>query len=64
MTKFIEFLNSFGLNVSEDSSNLLLFACSICILAIVAFLSVVNIMLYFGVIYIFDRKEFLSKVSK
>ena len=64
MDKFIEFLNGWGIHVQSDSSHLFLFACSILILAVVTLFSFINIMLYFGVLFLFDNTEFLNKLSQ
>lgn len=64
MTNFIEFLNSIGIHVSEDSSPILLFACSVCILSIVSLLCFINIMFYFSILFILDNEKILSKLSQ
>lgn len=53
-----------GTHVSESSSPLLLFACSILLLSIVALLSFIYILIYLGVLYIVNTKTVLDKLSK
>lgn len=64
MTKFIEFLNGIGIQVTEDSAPILLFACSVWILSIVSLFCFINIVLYFSIFFISDNEKFLSKLSK
>ena len=53
MSQFIEFLNSYGLHVIESNSDIFLFACSIFVLAFVILISFINIVIYYGVLYIY-----------
>lgn len=64
MPQFIEFLHSLGFNVSESSSPILLFAFLVCILSIISLLSFINILIYFGILYLSDNKVLLGKLSK
>lgn len=64
MTNFLEFLNSIGIHVSEDSAPILLFACSVWILSIVSLLCFINIIFYFSILFILDSERILIKLSK
>ena len=64
MSNFLEFLNSIGIHVNENSAPILLFACSIWILAIVSMLCFINIMFYFSILYILDNEKVLIKLSQ
>lgn len=47
MKSFFEFLNYFGIHISESSPPIVLFSCSILVLSIVALSCFINIMLYY-----------------
>ena len=64
MTNFLEFLNSLGIHVSEDSAPILLFACSVWILSIVSLFCFINIIFYFSILFIFDNEQVLIKLSR
>jgi hypothetical protein len=66
MNNFINLLNSLGIPVSVDSSAqpILLFLYLILFFSIFALLSVINIGIYLGVLYLSNNKLFLDKVSK
>lgn len=66
MKEVMEFLSNFGIhvNISESSDPILLLCCSILVLAIVALFSFIQVLLYFGVLYITDHKYIIDKISK
>jgi hypothetical protein len=57
MELFFEFFKFFGLNVTENSNIFVLFLVVILILNIIALLCIFNILLYVGVIYLFNDKN-------
>jgi hypothetical protein len=65
MNTFNNFLNYLGLtmNVSEESSAILLLSISHLIMAVIGFLCFINIAIYFIVVYFLDEK-LLSKISE
>ncbi|SRR6266436_7526029 len=64
MNNFINLLNSLGISVSVDSSPILLFLYVILFFSILGLLSVINIGIYLGVLYLSNNKLFLDKISK
>jgi hypothetical protein len=64
MNNFVNLLNSLGIPVSVDSSPILLFLYLILCFSILALLSVINIGVYLGVLYLSNNKLFLDKISK
>lgn len=60
----IEYFKSFGLKVSESTDPLLLLLCVLVILSIIALLCVLNILLYGGIVYIFEDKARFEKYTK
>ena len=67
MMRFInEFLHLIGLDVdlSYSSSGFLLMTCAILLLSTIAYISFINIVIYFISLYIIEHKFFLDKVSK
>jgi len=63
MNNFINLLNSLGISVSLDSSPILLFLYVIICFAIFGLLSVINIGIYLGFIYLSNNK-LLDKLPK
>ena len=61
-----DFLRLFGFNVElgDSSSPIFVFACCVLVLNIVGLLCFINVLIYFGAIYIIDHKVFLDKISK
>jgi hypothetical protein len=64
MNNFINLLNSLGISVSVDSSPVLLFLYLILCFSILGLLSVINIGIYLGALYLSNNKLLLNKVSK
>jgi hypothetical protein len=64
MNNFINLLTLLGIPVSVDSSPILLFLYLILFFSILALLSVINIGIYLGVLYLSNNKLFLDKISK
>lgn len=66
MNIFTEFLHSLGVNITIDgnSSPVVLFACVILVLSVIALLCFINIVLYFAVLYITEHKVFIDKINK
>jgi len=66
MNNFIKFLNLFGISVSFDSSPILLFLYVILCFAILGLFSFINIGVYLGILYIFNKnnKRLLDRLSK
>lgn len=64
MNNFINLLNSLGISISLDSSPILLFLYVILFFAILGLLSIINIGIYLGVLYLSKNKLFLDKISK
>nr|YP_010697859.1 hypothetical protein P1Q01_mgp06 [Phellinidium ferrugineofuscum]WCF76820.1 hypothetical protein [Phellinidium ferrugineofuscum] len=66
MINIIAFLKYLGIhvNVNEFSSPILLFACSILIMSILALIIFIQIILYFAIKHITDDKVLLDKISK
>lgn len=64
MQIFIDLLNSLGMNVSSNSSPLILFLIVIIGFALLGMLSVLNIGIYLAVLYLSNNKLFLDKISE
>lgn len=66
MKELIDLLKLLGVhvNISESSSPILLFACSILVLSIIALFCFINILLYFTILHITDNKLLLDKLSR
>jgi len=63
LTIFFDLFNYIGINIKPDSPPLLLFACSIFMLAVLCLISFITIILYIVVIYISEHKILLNKIS-
>lgn len=64
MNNFINLLNLLGITVDSSSSPILLFLYLILFFSILALLSVINIGIYLGLLYLSNNKLFLDKISK
>lgn len=68
MNNFINLLNSLGIHLPVNGSSLsqpiLLFLYLILFFSILALLSIINISIYLGVLYLSNNKLFLDKISK
>lgn len=58
-----DILNQIGIPIHPDSPAILLFACSIFMLAVICLLSFINIIIYITVIFVCENKTLLSKLS-
>ena len=61
MTQSFNFL--LGISVNSESSPLLLFSCSILFLAIVALLCIINIIIYYTIITIFEDTDRIERLT-
>ena len=64
MDKFFELLTGLGINVTPDSSPIVLLLSSVLVLSLIAFLSFINIGIYLISLHITNHKLFLDKISK
>lgn len=64
MKEIIEFFKAYGFHVNELTDLLLLLLCVIVILATVALICVLNKLMYIGIIYIFEDKNRLERITK
>jgi hypothetical protein len=64
MNNFINLLNSLGIHVSVESSPILLFLYLIVFFTIFGLLSIINIGIYVGVLYLSNNKLLLDKISE
>jgi hypothetical protein len=64
MNNFINILNSLGISVSLHSSPILLFLYLIVFFAILGLLSIINVIVYLGVLYLGNSRLFLNKLKK
>ena len=63
MLQVFELLNFLGFSVSPESSPLILFICSILVLSIVSLLCIINIIIYYIIIQVFENKDRLEWLS-
>ena len=66
MQNITDFLRILGINITinESSSPIVLFACVILVLSVIALLCFINIVLYFTILYITEHKIFTDKINK
>ncbi len=64
MIDIFELLNKLGINITENSSPIFLFACSILILSLISLVCFIQIMLYFLINYYSENEKFINKISK
>lgn len=60
----IKFFKSFGLNVTDSTDPLLLLLCVIVLLSTIALFCVLNIIVYYGILYIFENNQILVSLTK
>jgi hypothetical protein len=59
---FYSILNTIGIPLTPESPSVLIFACAILSLAIICFLSFINILFYLASIYVLSHDVFLSRL--
>ena len=63
MTYFFDFINSFGFNINLGSSPLVLFLSSILVLSIVSLLCILNIIIYFIILKVFESQSNIDWIT-
>lgn len=64
MQDLFDYFKSLGIHVNESSNPFLLLLFSILILSCIALLCVLNISLYAGILYMFEDKDRIDRLSK
>ena len=66
MQNITDFLRLLGINITinDSTSPIVLFACVILVLSIIALLCFINIVIYFTVLYLTEHKIFIDKISE
>ena len=64
MKGLIEFLNTFGIDVDNNTPDVIILSGYYLILSVFVLFNIINIMIYLGSIYIVSNEKLLNKIPK